>query len=143
MNHTTCFANHFLIFQEVQSGVQHIVVLTTDGRVFQWGEICSGEERQSSVFVPGFLTGNDMEKERIIQITCGEYHALALTSEGQVYSWGNNEVGQLGIGCDVAERGPTKVSGLNGFDSKIMQIACGGWTCFALDTEGNVSEGTV
>ncbi|CAG2170470.1 unnamed protein product [Oppiella nova] len=31
------------------------------------------------------------------QINCGEHHSLALTSNGQVYGWGRNDVGQLEV----------------------------------------------
>ena len=34
----------------------------------------------------------------INQVQCGYNHSLALTSEGTLYSWGDNREGQLGIG---------------------------------------------
>ena len=124
----------------MQSGLQHVVVLTTNGRVFQWGDLCSREEVQQGVCQVSFLSGSDTDiKERIIQIACGENHALALTAKGQVYSWGSNDAKQLGIGPDVDGEGPFKISGTNGFDSRISQIACGDLTSYALDEEGNVS----
>ena len=33
----------------------------------------------------------------INQVQCGYNHSLALTSEGTLYSWGDNREGQLGI----------------------------------------------
>ena len=122
----------------------HTVVLTTDGHVFQWGFLCSDEEQQVGVVPVSFLTGsrNDSEKERIIQIACGEFHALALTAKGQVYSWASwisKTDGVLGTGPHVDGKGPFKISGTNGFDSRISQIACGGCTSYALDNEGDVS----
>ena len=116
-------------------------MLTTQGRVFQWGDIGYDREREAKVCEISFLSGSDnKEKERIIQIACGEFHALALTSKGQVYAWGCEDEGQLGIGDEdqVNITGPTKVSGMNGFNSRISQIACGAWTSFALDKDGSV-----
>ena len=115
-------------------------MLTTDGCVFQWGDMICVKEEEIGVRELSFVSGSDMRKERIIQIACGEAHALALTSKGQVYSWGSNGEGQLGIGDDIFLTGqPTQVSGVNEFHPRIAQIACGDWTSFALDKEGSVS----
>lgn len=35
----------------------------------------------------------------IIQIDCGKWHNVALTSEGDLYVWGWNKYGQLGLPC--------------------------------------------
>jgi alpha-tubulin suppressor-like RCC1 family protein len=35
--------------------------------------------------------------KNITQIAAGYYHSLALSSEGKVFAWGKNDVGQLGI----------------------------------------------
>ena len=57
--------------------------------------------------LPG-LQGAALGGKRIIQVACGDYHNLALTSGGQVWSWGQGDHGQLGTGkmgeCDVPER---------------------------------------
>ena len=95
------------------------------------------EEGQVGVCELSLLPG--IEKERIIQIACGESHSLALTSKGQVFSWGSNGEGQLGLGPDEHIAGPAKVSGLAGFHCRISQIACGDVTSFALGKDGSVS----
>jgi len=35
--------------------------------------------------------------EKVIDVRCGERHVLALTICGKIYSWGNNEFGQVKI----------------------------------------------
>jgi alpha-tubulin suppressor-like RCC1 family protein len=35
----------------------------------------------------------------IIQIDCGKWHNVALTSEGDLFVWGWNKYGQLGLPC--------------------------------------------
>lgn len=37
------------------------------------------------------------ENTKIKQVSCGRYHALAVTEAGQVYAWGDNRCGQLGL----------------------------------------------
>ena len=36
-----------------------------------------------------------LEGQRVIQITCGWSHSVALTEEGKVYTWGNGDHGKL------------------------------------------------
>ena len=49
--------------------------------------------------------------KRIIQVACGDYHNLALTSTGELYSWGTNDYGQLGLGyTGPAVENPVKVN---------------------------------
>lgn len=60
-----------------------------------------------------------------ICIVLGQYHNLALTHSGEVYSWGWGIHGQLGHGCCDNEYYPKLVQ----FDSPVKQVAAGG--CFS------------
>ena len=41
----------------------------------------------------------DFSKEtKIKQISCGSYHTLALTEQGEIYGWGDNRFGKIGCG---------------------------------------------
>ncbi|CAG2111910.1 unnamed protein product, partial [Medioppia subpectinata] len=39
----------------------------------------------------------------IAQISCGNHHILALTSDGRVYAWGHNNWRQIGCGINESE----------------------------------------
>jgi len=41
---------------------------------------------------------NENDDEFIVKVSCGEAHSLALSSKGDVYSWGFGSNGQLGLG---------------------------------------------
>eukprot|EP01124_Arcella_intermedia_P025800 TRINITY_DN4698_c0_g1_i3.p1 TRINITY_DN4698_c0_g1~~TRINITY_DN4698_c0_g1_i3.p1 ORF type:complete len:564 (-),score=118.01 TRINITY_DN4698_c0_g1_i3:511-2202(-) len=45
----------------------------------------------------------------VIQVKCGEFHSLALTSDGSLYAWGSNQLGQLGLSEEKKLLVPTKV----------------------------------
>lgn len=39
----------------------------------------------------------EIHDKKIVKVVCGYRHNLMLTSDGNVYSWGCNKYGQLGI----------------------------------------------
>ena len=51
--------------------------------------------------------------ENIIDVKTGYYHAIALTEDGQVYTWGYNGHGQLGTGNTTWENRPVKITAKN------------------------------
>jgi alpha-tubulin suppressor-like RCC1 family protein len=69
------------------------------------------------------------------QVAAGGLHSLALTSDGSVWAFGNNSVGQLGNGSTATSYAPVQVPGLTG----ITQIAAGGDFSLALASDGSVS----
>jgi len=83
----------------------------------------------------------------VVQVACGCKHALLLTDEGIVYSWGgSNALGQLGrqaVSSDK-EQEPSPITDVlyNKPQSKIkeiiVQIACGSDHCLALSQSGKL-----
>ena len=68
-------------------------------------------------------------------------HVLALTAQGELYSWGHNGYGQLGLGASPFTTGqgsfPQRINGgLLGV--QIASVACGGHHTLALSVEGEV-----
>ena len=62
----------------------------------------------------------------VVDVSCGQGHVLALTSEGQVFAWGGNECGQLGVASPeggVAVGVPIRVAALAG--KGILQVRSG------------------
>jgi len=47
----------------------------------------------------------------VADVSVGSEHTLALTCDGQVWAWGSNNDGQLGVGHTVAVREPQLVAG--------------------------------
>lgn len=73
----------------------------------------------------------------IVQVACGIKHVLALTNNGEIYAWGSNAEGQLGLGTDVIkELKPKLISSL--ISLPIAFIACGGYHSIAVTKSGNV-----
>jgi alpha-tubulin suppressor-like RCC1 family protein len=64
---------------------------------------------------------------RVVMISCGWNHSMALTECGHVYSWGWNNCGQLGIGNTVHSNEPKFVAviDVNKCNVFIEKISCG------------------
>lgn len=45
-----------------------------------------------------FISRDFFPEHKIIKISCGSGHVLALTDKGTVFSWGSNSNGRLGQG---------------------------------------------
>lgn len=71
----------------------------------------------------------------IVQIACGVEHSIALTNDGELYSWGSNREGQLGIGSHtVTEIKPKRIITLAAVP--IAFIACGGYHTVVISKSG-------
>ncbi|XP_078688080.1 putative E3 ubiquitin-protein ligase HERC1 isoform X3 [Branchiostoma floridae x Branchiostoma belcheri] len=118
--------------KKVCCGTQFSVALTKDGRVFTFGQerlIGQPESRSRNHNRPQQVPA--LEAFFVEDVVVGAEHSLALTSTGEVWAWGSNGDGQLGIGDTNARREPCLVTTLQG--KSVRQISAGrnhsgGWT---------------
>uniref|UniRef100_A0A8C1VFM3 HECT domain-containing protein n=1 Tax=Cyprinus carpio TaxID=7962 RepID=A0A8C1VFM3_CYPCA len=78
-----------------------------------------------------------LENRQVIQIACGDHHSVALTNDGQVFVWGENSHGQLGLRKDhPGSPSAQHVQSLSGVP--LAQISAGGDHSFVLSLSGVV-----
>ncbi|XP_073196774.1 probable E3 ubiquitin-protein ligase HERC6 isoform X1 [Lepidochelys kempii] len=127
------------IIVHVSCGKEHSLAVCNKGKVFSWGagsegQLGTGEFKEQSL-IPKKIDG--LSALRIIQVTCGHYHSVALAQDGRVFSWGQNTHGQLGLGKETpSQPSPQHVTSLNGIP--LAQVAAGGGHTFALSLSGVV-----
>lgn len=83
---------------QVACGGTHTVALTKSGRVLTWGGNSKGQlgdGQLTSSTTP--LSALQLRHRPVVSVSCGENHCLALTIGGNVYAWGDNSFGQLGL----------------------------------------------
>uniref|UniRef100_A0A4X2M2C8 HECT and RLD domain containing E3 ubiquitin protein ligase family member 6 n=1 Tax=Vombatus ursinus TaxID=29139 RepID=A0A4X2M2C8_VOMUR len=121
----------------VSCGKEHSLAVCKTGRVFSWGSGSEGQlgikEFKKQNFIPKEIL--DLSSVKIIQVSCGLYHSIALAQDGKVFSWGKNHYGQLGLKENVSlQTRPQWVKSLNGIP--MAQVAAGGDHSFALSLSG-------
>ena len=76
----------------------------------------------------------------IVQVDTGDYHSLALDSNGKVYAWGGDGSGMLGNGATTGTQvSPVAVDTSGVLNGKtITAVAAGSFHSLALDSSGKV-----
>lgn len=107
-----------------------IACTTYDSRAFVWG-VCDGAFGMDfKVHTPTEMT----EWGRVAHVERGDRFALVLNLEGQLFGYGANGEGQLGLG-DTKNR--SKLTKIDAFDNKrIIKFECGAFSAVVLTTSG-------
>uniref|UniRef100_A0A8C5MMK1 HECT domain-containing protein n=1 Tax=Leptobrachium leishanense TaxID=445787 RepID=A0A8C5MMK1_9ANUR len=124
---------------DASCGMYHSVSVCNQGNVFTWGEGTEGElgtgQLNQTNSIPRRISG--LSNSKIIQVSCGHFHSIALSDDGRVFSWGSNKAGQLGLGKQTPNQArPQIVMSLHGMP--LVQVTAGGSQSFALSMLGTV-----
>ena len=126
-------------------GGYHSAAISSEGRVFTWGDNECGElgdETASNKAVPTEITGtfNLNSGETVVTISLGAYHSSAVTSEGRLFTWGENLNGQVGNGTTNRRYIPTDITSqfnLNEGET-ITNVSLGSYYSLAITSENRV-----
>lgn len=72
------------------------------------------EQQQAQQKSTSKITRRRRSTRNIVAISAGNYHSIALDKDGNVYTWGYNGYGQLGLGNTTNTVLPVKVDDLEG-----------------------------
>ncbi|CAG9322858.1 unnamed protein product [Blepharisma stoltei] len=110
---------------QVACGGQHSLAVTKSGTVWAWGENRNGAlgvgKNEEDQLVP--VICQNLNNYIIKSVACGSQHSLAISTRGEVLTWGNGRFGQLGNGFAGICFIPKIVEMLQG--KGIIQGACG------------------
>ncbi|NWZ12162.1 HERC4 ligase, partial [Agelaius phoeniceus] len=123
----------------VSCGEAHTLALNDKGQVYAWGLATDGQlglpGTEECVRVPRNI--KSLSEIQIVQVACGYYHSLALSKGSEVFSWGQNKYGQLGLGYEYKKQtSPQMIKSLLGIP--FAQIAAGGAHSFVLTLSGAI-----
>ena len=90
------------------------IALDSEGKVYTWGEReMLGDESTNNRTMPRCISdivGNELNGKKIVDIYLDKTTAMALDSEGKLYTWGDNMDGQLGDGTTTSRNVPKCIS---------------------------------
>jgi len=117
-----------------ESSVKRTFGITESGGLYSWGQDGFGALGQntnsiniSSPTQVGALT-------TWLAVSGGSYHAVAVKTDGTLWSWGYNVYGQLGDGATSTVSSPIQVGALTTW----LKVCCGAYNTFAIKTDGTL-----
>jgi len=117
----TCGNQFLLNVKQISAGGDQTCAVTTEGYAYCWGynfygQLGNNDRNLSSVPV-AVADANDFENGSVRSVSAGELHSCAVTTEKEVYCWGNNGARQLGVPISIPlwSKVPVKVSSNGGF----------------------------
>jgi alpha-tubulin suppressor-like RCC1 family protein len=149
---------------EVSCGNEHSLILSKDKNVYGIGNNEDGLlgqiDKELKTYKPikiNFMTKNSENRieeynGKIKNISCGTVHNLALTDDGNIFSWGSFQGGQLGISSELLLNTinienkdkklflniPSLIPFFQKNSIKIEKISCGEAHSLALSEKGKV-----
>ena len=127
----TSFSN----ISKISTGWHHSLFQNNKGEIFscgnnQYGQ-CGLGYSSLSLITPSLIPN---APSNIVHFICGSHHSLFIDSEGNVFSVGHNEEGQLGLGHNIQQNKLNKIPNI----PPIKIISCEGLSSYLIDYEGNL-----
>jgi alpha-tubulin suppressor-like RCC1 family protein len=125
--------------RQLVCGRNHSAFVSTENKVYTWGATTFGRTGlnvSSSVKVqsiPWELPGINC-----VKLACGDFHMVAMSESGSLYSWGYGCDGQPGHSSLLHVRRPRKLDYFDDRDIVIDEIQCGSCYSMAKDVDGYV-----
>lgn len=128
----------------VAAGSYHSFALCADGSVAAWGyndegELGDGTVQAAPVPVEVRMTGS-LAGKRIASLAAGQYHTLALCTDGTLAAWGYNNRGQLGNQSTVASILPVETGSFGALAGRtVVAVGASGSHSLALCADGTLA----
>jgi len=132
----------------------HSLAVDSIGYCYGWGydnkgQVGNGDPPTQNLKIPNRVrgVGGTGYLQNIVAVSAGEFHSMALSSDGNVYTFGDDVEGQLGDGNGDGQTGkktsPVKVlsgeqSISNTYLENIIAVSAGWEHSMALDSDGYV-----
>ncbi|RIA81434.1 regulator of chromosome condensation 1/beta-lactamase-inhibitor protein II [Glomus cerebriforme] len=142
--------------EKVICGLRHVICLNNEGKCFGWGSNKFGQltkfdkdnnnfeesDKNSHRKKKGILYFEPIEIFRdwdlkVVDVACGQYHTVLMTSDGEVFTFGLNKYGQLGYDFPIKLQFsdiPKKIE--HGLIRRAKSIHCG-WNNTIVICEGS------
>jgi alpha-tubulin suppressor-like RCC1 family protein len=123
-------------WKQVAAGEEFSAAIKTDGTLWTWGLNARGQLGTGTTTArssPGTVAGGGTNWK---QVDCSNFAALALKTDGTLWSWGGNPFGGLGDGTTTSRSSPGTVIG--GITSWKNIYAGGNYSSAGIKTDGTL-----
>ena len=126
------------VVTRVACGSNHSIALTETGDIYAWGNNNCGQIGSGTTTTQStpLKVSSPFAGKRVVSISCGHTSSMVALETGEVYGWGYNGNGQLGLGNNINQLNPCRVSSLQGV--VVVKVACGYAHTLALSDEGEL-----
>ena len=121
----------------VSAGTFHSLAITANGAVWSWGhggQLALGHGGVHQQLLPKKIEAFD--GQRVVAVSTGARHSLAITANGAVWSWGDGNFGKLGHGDEQRRQLPKKVEALA--KQRVVAVSAGWTRSLALSADSAV-----
>eukprot|EP00301_Raphidiophrys_heterophryoidea_P003300 c11495_g1_i1.p1 GENE.c11495_g1_i1~~c11495_g1_i1.p1 ORF type:complete len:774 (-),score=191.27 c11495_g1_i1:155-2476(-) len=118
------------------AGNSHSVAIS-EGTLYQWGKTYLG----NNVTIASYTSPTSLATLAGVQtksVCAGQWSTIILTTTNDIYSWGYNAFGQLGLGDKIARLVPEKMSSTVLGGATISKVSCGWFISGFLSSAGTV-----
>ena len=119
---------------EASPGRTHTIARQTNGTLWAWGQNFQG---QLGINIQGAYRSSPTQvgaDSTWSSVTGGDYFNLAIKTNGTLWSWGQNNAGQLGLGDQVLRSSPVQIGALTTWSKS----AAGQQFSFAIKNDGTL-----
>jgi alpha-tubulin suppressor-like RCC1 family protein len=126
----------------ISAGKFHSAAISSDGNLWlwgwnEWGQLGNGDRAHR--LVPARLKYVErFECSRVLMVSCGAFHTLALTERGAAWSWGRNTQAQLGLDDRQDRLLPTQILSVLFDDARLCMVTAGLMHSAAVGEDGTL-----
>lgn len=126
---------------QVALGTRHGVLLVEGGQVYSFGELPWKQSQVPETEKPTLESA--LSGQQVVAVAAGSFHSGAVTEDGGVHMWGDNNSGQCGLSGLITVPNPTPVALVDSAASppqtvSVWELACGEQHTLALSAQREV-----
>ena len=124
----------------ISAGQAHSMALKSDGTIYSWGHNLNGQLGNGTSGA-GTDTNTPAQISSSINwlaIKSRNQHNAALSSDGKIYTWGFNSMGQLGDDTTTNQSSPAEIVPQTGSNSDWSLLGAGNFNTYAVKPDGSI-----
>ncbi|KAH9084855.1 hypothetical protein Ae201684P_002092 [Aphanomyces euteiches] len=106
------------------NGCEHVAAVTDLGELYTFGYNARGQLGHGSTAACAFPTRVlGFSQKSVVKVACSYFHSLVVTDENEMYGFGRNDFGQLGVSDGFDKHEPFRIPFFSG--KRVLAMACG------------------